>query len=228
MRQNECGNEYLRPSCDRRVTRYFLTSTTIQRRNQLFSSPETMLRVLARRKVVLGPRIASPLSRCVQVRLAPPRTRTLVTSPPWKGGTPITSPLSHPASSTTLNFRIRQHNEISNGRQLRFNSTVNNNKTGVVHNNVAVAENASGHESDRPRSSILARIFAKSPQGLSSFTKIVSLAKPEKKPLLIAVGLLFMSASVSMSIPFTIGRLIDFFSSSNPVRRYSCLQLIAG
>ena len=181
----------------------FPYSTTIQRRNQLFSSPETMLRVLARRQVVLGPQTAPPLSRCVSL-------------------------LSRPTSSATLNFRIRQHNEISSSRQLRFNSTVNNNKTGVVHNNAAVAENASDHESHRPRSSILARIFAKSPQGFSSFTKIVSLAKPEKKPLLIAVGLLFMSASVSMSIPFTIGRLIDFFSSSNPVRHYSCLQLIAG
>ena len=187
-----------------------------------------MLRVLARRQVVLGPQTAPPLSRCVQVRLAPPRTRILVTSSPWKSSIPITSLLSRPTSSTTLNFRIRQHNEISSSRQLRFNSTVNNNKTDVVHNNAAVAENASDHESDRPRSSILARIFAKSPQGLASFTKIVSLAKPEKKPLLTAVGLLFMSASVSMSIPFTIGRLIDFFSSSNPVRHYSCLQLIAG
>lgn len=185
-----------------------------------------MLRVLARRQVV-GLQIAPSLSRCVQVRLAPPRTRTLVTIPPWKSGIPITSLLSQPTSSTTFNLRIRQHNEISSGRQLRYNSTINH-KTGVVHNNAAVAGNASGHESDRPRSSVLARIFAKTPQGLSSFTKIMSLAKPEKKPLLIAIGLLFMSASVSMSIPFTIGRLIDFFSSANPVRHYSCLQPTAG
>lgn len=184
-----------------------------------------MLRVLARRQTGLRPQIAPPLSRCAQVRLAPPRTLSLVTFLPWKSGVPITSPLSHPMPSTTVNSRIRQHGEIFSVRQLRFNSTTHN-KTGVVHNDTAVAENVPRNGSVRPSSSILARIFAKSPQGLSSFTKIASLAKPEKKPLLIAVGLLFMSASVSMSIPFTIGRLIDFFSSPNPVRRHSCLQLI--
>ncbi|KAF9075655.1 P-loop containing nucleoside triphosphate hydrolase protein [Rhodocollybia butyracea] len=50
---------------------------------------------------------------------------------------------------------------------------------------------------------------------VSSFRKIIALAKPERKPLLTAVGLLFVSSTVSMSIPFTIGRLIDFFSSTN-------------
>lgn len=52
----------------------------------------------------------------------------------------------------------------------------------------------------------------------SSFRAIVSLARPEKRPLTLAVGLLLVSSSVSMSIPFTVGKLIDFFSSSNPVR----------
>ncbi|KAJ7287094.1 P-loop containing nucleoside triphosphate hydrolase protein [Mycena rebaudengoi] len=46
--------------------------------------------------------------------------------------------------------------------------------------------------------------------------KIASLAKEEKKPLLIATGLLFASSSVSMTIPFTIGKLIDFFSTNDP------------
>jgi hypothetical protein len=32
---------------------------------------------------------------------------------------------------------------------------------------------------------------------------------------------LLMSSTVSMSVPFTIGKLIDFFSSSNPVRIFS-------
>ena len=61
-------------------------------------------------------------------------------------------------------------------------------------------------------------VFKKAPKSASSFWKIVSLAQPERKPLLIAVGLLLVSSSVSMSIPFTIGKLIDFFSSSTPVR----------
>lgn len=51
----------------------------------------------------------------------------------------------------------------------------------------------------------------------SSFKKIVALAKPEWKPLTIAIGLLLMSSAVSMSVPFTVGKLIDFFSTTNPV-----------
>ncbi|KAJ6631501.1 P-loop containing nucleoside triphosphate hydrolase protein [Mycena sp. CBHHK59/15] len=70
-----------------------------------------------------------------------------------------------------------------------------------------------------PRPSILSRFLPSlgaTSQSASSFSKIASLAKPEKKPLLAAVGLLFVSSSVSLSIPFTIGKLIDFFSSANP------------
>ncbi|KAG1760116.1 P-loop containing nucleoside triphosphate hydrolase protein [Suillus occidentalis] len=54
------------------------------------------------------------------------------------------------------------------------------------------------------------------PGSSSSLRKIVALAKQEKKPLLLAVGLLLVSSSVAMSVPFTIGKLIDFFSSANP------------
>jgi hypothetical protein len=66
-----------------------------------------------------------------------------------------------------------------------------------------------------------AQILSKTPQNVSSFRKIFALAKPERKSLLIAIGLLLISSAVSMSIPFTIGKLIDFFSSSNPVRIFS-------
>ncbi|KAF8963598.1 ATP-binding cassette transporter [Flammula alnicola] len=57
---------------------------------------------------------------------------------------------------------------------------------------------------------------SKGSQNASSFRKIVSLARPEWKPLSIAIGLLLLSSAVSMSVPFTIGKLIDFFSSMNP------------
>ncbi|KAG6813754.1 hypothetical protein H0H92_007706 [Tricholoma furcatifolium] len=59
-------------------------------------------------------------------------------------------------------------------------------------------------------------LLKRSPETASSFKKIVALAKPERKPILIAVGLLFVSSAVSMSVPFTIGKLIDFFSSASP------------
>lgn len=49
--------------------------------------------------------------------------------------------------------------------------------------------------------------------GQSSVKQLFQLAKPEKKTLGIAVGLLCISSSVSMLVPLTIGKLIDFFSS---------------
>ena len=51
----------------------------------------------------------------------------------------------------------------------------------------------------------------------SSLRKILVLAKPEWKPLTLAIGLLLGSSAVSMSVPFTIGKLIDFFTIENPV-----------
>ena len=71
-----------------------------------------------------------------------------------------------------------------------------------------------------PKPSLWSRLFsitAKDNQNASSFRKIVTLAKPEKRPLTFAVGLLLISSSVSMSIPFTVGKLIDYFTSANPV-----------
>ncbi|KAL0579611.1 ATP-binding cassette permease mdl1 [Marasmius crinis-equi] len=67
--------------------------------------------------------------------------------------------------------------------------------------------------------SLLSRIIpsSSSSSGTSpSVKKLFALAKPESKTLSIAVGLLLVSSSVSMSIPFVVGRLIDFFSSTNP------------
>ncbi|EKM81172.1 hypothetical protein AGABI1DRAFT_72028 [Agaricus bisporus var. burnettii JB137-S8] len=68
---------------------------------------------------------------------------------------------------------------------------------------------------DKPKPSI-SSILQKNNQGLSSFRKVVALAVPERNGLLIAVGLLLVSSAVTLSVPFTIGRLIDFFSSPNP------------
>jgi hypothetical protein len=75
------------------------------------------------------------------------------------------------------------------------------------------------------RRSILSRILPASlltsPDGTTSsstsFRKIVALARPERRPLMTAIGLLLISSSVSLSIPFTVGRLIDYFTSPSPV-----------
>ncbi|KAF8911548.1 P-loop containing nucleoside triphosphate hydrolase protein [Gymnopilus junonius] len=73
----------------------------------------------------------------------------------------------------------------------------------------------------KPKPSFISRflpasIATKAPESSSSFRKIVALAKPESKPLGIAIGLLLVSSAVSMSVPFTIGKLIDFFSTTSP------------
>ncbi|KAL8286490.1 hypothetical protein RQP46_004507 [Phenoliferia psychrophenolica] len=49
---------------------------------------------------------------------------------------------------------------------------------------------------------------------LGEIRRLFDLAKPERKTIAIAVGLLFVSSSISLSIPFTIGRIIDLFSGS--------------
>jgi putative ABC transport system ATP-binding protein len=75
-----------------------------------------------------------------------------------------------------------------------------------------------------PKLSILARIplfvrggKAAGASPVASSRKIFALAAPEKKPLLAAIGLLLISSAVSLSIPFTVGKLIDFFSTTTPV-----------
>ena len=47
--------------------------------------------------------------------------------------------------------------------------------------------------------------------------QIVAFAWPERQPLLTAIGLLLVSSSVSLSIPFVVRKLIDYFTSVNPV-----------
>lgn len=61
----------------------------------------------------------------------------------------------------------------------------------------------------------LTRLFTSNSEGSTSASlrKLVELARPESKPLTLAIGLLIVSSSVSMLIPLTIGKLIDFFSS---------------
>lgn len=59
----------------------------------------------------------------------------------------------------------------------------------------------------------------------SSFRKIAALAYPERKPLLTAVGLLLVSSAVTLSIPFSVGKLIDFFTTPEPVRLFVYVYL---
>jgi hypothetical protein len=76
------------------------------------------------------------------------------------------------------------------------------------------------------RPALLSRLvpqsFRPSPGSGSSLRKVVALAKPERKPLFLAICLLLVSSSVAMTIPLTVGKLIDFFSADDPVSALVC------
>jgi ABC-type multidrug transport system fused ATPase/permease subunit len=55
----------------------------------------------------------------------------------------------------------------------------------------------------------------------SSIRKLLELARPERQTIIWAIGLLIVSSTISMSVPLTIGKLIDFFASSDSVRARS-------
>ncbi|KAF8310188.1 hypothetical protein DL93DRAFT_2230451 [Clavulina sp. PMI_390] len=71
-----------------------------------------------------------------------------------------------------------------------------------------------------PKKGVVARFLPATLQppqnSAGSIKKLFGLAWPERRPLMLAIGLLTISSSVSMSVPFTIGKLIDYFSSNNP------------
>lgn len=169
-----------------------------------------MLGVWTRGLAVLRPCITVTPTRavnvCFQARIS---GRTLVTgattSPSISSHSPLLSACLRSRTPWNLTFACRQ---------VRLNSTGKDVKSSPTSETATPAPESS---SNQPKPSVLSRIFSRSPQGISSFKKIVALARPEKKPLLIAIGLLLVSSAVSLSVPFAIGRLIDFFSSPNPV-----------
>lgn len=109
---------------------------------------------------------------------------------------------------------------------LRFNSSVPKKSDD--------AQTTAAAEADKePRKSLFGRLSSAlslknvgpqdtSETGQSSVKQLFQLAKPERKTLGIAVGLLCISSSVSMLVPLTIGKLIDFFSSHAVSYSKSC------
>ena len=80
------------------------------------------------------------------------------------------------------------------------------------------AAHANAEAPTKPKS-IFARMFPANTDS-SSFPKLIALAKPEKGPLTISIGLLTISSAISMSVPLLVGKLIDFYSTVNPVSTY--------
>lgn len=54
------------------------------------------------------------------------------------------------------------------------------------------------------------------PPTYPDFKRLFSLAAPERKTLIIGLTLLLVSAGISLTVPFTIGKVIDFFTASAP------------
>ncbi|KAF7977967.1 hypothetical protein HWV62_2069 [Athelia sp. TMB] len=154
------------------------------------------------------------LGHCLSRSLAQSRA-----GPSWARSRPLTSALRVPGPVTVT---------FAGGRFLAAHS-----RTFATESKPEPSKSASSVNAPVPKS-ILGRLFPASftdgPPTASSFRKIVALAAPEKKPLLQAIGLLLISSGVSMSIPMTIGKLIDFFTSSEPQIPYglSLPQATAG
>jgi hypothetical protein len=130
------------------------------------------------------------------------------------------------AFSTPCRDRLGQHHSILSGAPWRVGRSPAWQLATRSHFFARSYSNSSPNTDDLPASPKRSgwtfkslSIFNKSTKSAPSLWKIVSLARPERKPLLLAVGLLLVSSTVSMSIPFTIGKLIDFFSSTTPVRQ---------
>ena len=51
------------------------------------------------------------------------------------------------------------------------------------------------------------------PTQFPDLKRLISLALPQKRTILIALGFLLISSSISLTVPFAIGKLIDFFTS---------------
>ena len=64
------------------------------------------------------------------------------------------------------------------------------------------------HRSTCPPSSVRKEPGARRPGG-GEITRLLRIAKPEVKPLSFAVGLLLISSSISMALPFSIGKIMD-------------------
>ena len=121
-------------------------------------------------------------------------------------------PRGPPLSALRSSHHRRQQVLVVLGRPLRYKADF-----GVQRFNSTQPSSQQTLNTSKLARFLPAQILGKTPQNVSSLRKIFALAKPEKKPLLIAIGLLLMSSAVSMSVPFTVGKLIDFFSSTNPV-----------
>jgi hypothetical protein len=103
-------------------------------------------------------------------------------------------------------------------------------RVGIRYNSSATPNSGNALAKDAPRKSVFQRLSSlltlpssdKTEKGESNVRKLAELAIPERKTLGIAVGLLVVSSSVSMLVPLTVGKLIDFFSSNSVSSALRC------
>ncbi len=157
-------------------------------------------------------------------RVVIPSTRSFGTRRPLQGFVSLSfSYLSNPSTSK----RYPSRPTCSSVQGSRFFVTSTGTRAPASASSPPSPTSTSTPHSTPARRSILSRFlpatFTHNADGTiptsTAFRKIVALARPERRPLLTAIGLLLVSSTVSLSIPFTVGKLIDYFTSASPVRR---------
>ena len=63
------------------------------------------------------------------------------------------------------------------------------------------------------RSSLISASSLSSERTITELRRLVNLAIPQRKRLALGIGLLFISSSVSLSVPLTLGKIVDIFTN---------------
>ncbi|SCV68519.1 BQ2448_640 [Microbotryum intermedium] len=136
--------------------------------------------------------------------------------------------LRRPTTTTTTCSSVQQLPLRSLVQRIRYASTSSNHPESTLKPTMTATSNKHKDplDEDEAGPSDLVKKPAEKIK-IGEIRRLMVLAKPERKTIAIAVGLvslpsplskkdLFVSSSVSLSIPFTIGRIIDLFSGTAP------------
>lgn len=137
--------------------------------------------------------------------------------------------LSHPASRS-INSRIRTLHTSPYRRQQQQATPTTRRPDESVDQGSRKPASSTNEASSTPSEDQAAP--KPSDVSIGEVRRLMRLAIPEKKTLGIALGLLTISSAVSLSVPFTLGRIIDFFTSPTtsdlPVSVPTAAAILAG
>ena len=151
--------------------------------------------------------------------------------------------LNHNNTSNILIKNYLYHGVSSTSKQL-FNRFNNNNKLYKIKNSINCGSNKSDSilstyaslfvrrnrfsaNSTRRGGKINEQDLKKVKVDINGVRRLLSLAKPEKYKLAVALVLLLISSSVTMVVPFFIGKLIDFIQTGDKESMKDNLKMIS-